>query len=318
MTLNKKGVKVSTIAEAYQLKYHTVFQFIRRSMQTIQLPKFPRHYLKKLNAFFYRQIEILLLENPKLSLKAIVAALDLPCSKETLRKFLVEKGFKRWTIRNEIVLSERHKQLRVEFARKMLELTDMELNHILFSDEFTVSLTKIGGKLTYFAREERPELNQHKSNFVQKRMFWASVSSAGKASIITVEGSLNSESYKIIVDDWVIPALRWLNWPDVRFMQDNAPCHKSRTIMNHLSEKGVNALDWPPYSPDLNPIENLFGILKSKLSSMKPVSHLDQLEIDVLACWDSIPNEIIYNLCSSFKRRLVMCLHLNGDVIRKY
>ncbi len=46
-------------------------------------------------------------------------------------------------------------------------------------------------------------------------------------------------------------------------MQDNAPIHTARVVKSWLREENIQLLDWPPYSPDLNPMENLWGLLKS-------------------------------------------------------
>jgi transposase len=39
-------------------------------------------------------------------------------------------------------------------------------------------------------------------------------------------------------------------------MQDNASIHTVKTVKDWFQENGVRTIDWPPYSLDLNPIEN--------------------------------------------------------------
>ena len=53
------------------------------------------------------------------------------------------------------------------------------------------------------------------------------------------------------------------------FMQDNAPCHKAKKTMDYLQSTDVTVFDWPPNSPDMNPIENVWGIMKNELFNIK-------------------------------------------------
>ena len=45
--------------------------------------------------------------------------------------------------------------------------------------------------------------------------------------------------------------------PGLLFMQDNASIYTVRIVREWLEENGIDVLEWPPYSPDLNPIEHL-------------------------------------------------------------
>ena len=56
-------------------------------------------------------------------------------------------------------------------------------------------------------------------------------------------------------------------------VQDNAPCHKSRSTLTYLDNKQICLLSgWPPQSLDINIIENLWSILKLKMTKRYPIS----------------------------------------------
>ena len=55
-------------------------------------------------------------------------------------------------------------------------------------------------------------------------------------------------------------------------MHYGAPCHWSRVVKKFLEEKNIRQLDWPGNSPDLNPIENLWMLLKNKVSEKQPTN----------------------------------------------
>ena len=49
------------------------------------------------------------------------------------------------------------------------------------------------------------------------------------------------------------------------FQKDNAPCHKCRYVEQYKIGQGIKCLSWPPYSPDLHVIDNVWSVLKRKM-----------------------------------------------------
>src|SRR6185312_8139279 len=92
------------------------------------------------------------------------------------------------------------------------------------------------------------------------------------------------------------------------FMQDNAPVHMANHVQGWLREwagdNGVELLDWPPYSPDLNPIENLWKVLKERIAKRYPElatlktnkESLRRLERAAIDIWEDIEDSILKNL----------------------
>ncbi len=85
---------------------------------------------------------------------------------------------------------------------------------------------------------------------------------------------------------------------DFIFQQDLAPAHTAKGTKSWFNDHGVTVLDWPANSPDLNPIENLWGIVKRKMRDTRP-NNADDLKATVKETWASIPPQQCRKLITS-------------------
>jgi len=96
------------------------------------------------------------------------------------------------------------------------------------------------------------------------------------------------------------------------FQQDGATCHTAGRVYRYLDTKGVMVLiGWPPYSPDLNPIEEVWAELDRRISNLHPQT-AQQLEEATRAAWASIPQSMIDNYVLSFEAKCRKCVKNRG------
>lgn len=74
-------------------------------------------------------------------------------------------------------------------------------------------------------------------------------------------------------------------------------------------------MDWPSHSPDLNPIENLWALLKRNVVQKNPES-IEELISSINTCWKQFDKKIIFSIFSSIYKRIDMVIESEGDVIK--
>ena len=73
-------------------------------------------------------------------------------------------------------------------------------------------------------------------------------------TLVRLHGKIYANLYKEILKTLVAPNLRTAIIQIAVFMQDNAPCHRTKSVKTFLSEKDITVMEWPAQSPDMNPI----------------------------------------------------------------
>ena len=120
-------------------------------------------------------------------------------------------------------------------------------------------------------------------------MIWVcfSVKDIGKISVI--DSKMNAQKYKEILQKYLMSSVECLELPSYYiFLQDNDSKHTAKSTKKWLSENNVNILQWPNRSPDLNPIGNLWRLLKSHIRKRVPTT-INNLKTKCQEEWHKLP-----------------------------
>ena len=122
-------------------------------------------------------------------------------------------------------------------------------------------------------------------------MIWAAMSSADVGPLCFLKSTVNATIYQGILEHFMLNSADKLYGDvDFIFQQDLAPAHTAKGTKSWSKDHGVRVLDWPANLPDLNPIKNLWGIVKRKMRDTRP-NNADDLKAAIKATWASITPE---------------------------
>ena len=154
-------------------------------------------------------------------------------------------------------------------------------------------------------------------------MFWAIFGFQTRSGLVPLDG--DPEARRNGVSGRVIRALYSAFLPEFVgpediFMHDNAPVHTAHIVRDVLRELDIEVMPWPPYSPDLNPIENLWALLKAEIYRLYPelerapdtAATLDLLIRAAKEAWQSIDEDILDRLAVGMSRRVAAVLEAKG------
>jgi transposase len=229
-------------------------------------------------------------------------------SSREVRRRLNKMGYSKKKGKAVPFLTLAHIEKRLQFYQNCSELG---WNSVIFSDESAFQLCP---NIVKFWSKNDGEKTVPTPKFDKKVMVWGAISSAGKSQLSFVTDSLNSDGYQKIISKLLMPFIKRKHRNFLYFQQDNAPCHVSSASRAFLAQKKIPLLEWPPNSPDLNPIENLWGLLKIKAAERFP-ANLDKLKEVLVDEWNKLPIDYIQTLIFSMTHRMEKLKKSNGRAI---
>ena len=278
-------------------------------------------------------------ENRNKSYSEIAAMIGLQASEKTLRAAFAKEGYNRRIARKKPYLDATRRMKRLQFGLNTQSWSREMWRRVLWTDECYVWL---GGKrgTVYVTRRAGEEYLDDclVPKFEQKNslMIWGGILGYnGKKVLVIWEkedwGSIKAKTY---IDHILIPII-WPFWywekeeivrasgessgsgrfgsDEIILMEDGAPAHRAHATAKRRAQLGIPKLTWPPYSPDLNPIENIWNLLKFRINARQPhPQSLNDVKQAIFEEWDRITVADIQKHVDSMPGRIQAVIKANG------
>jgi transposase len=233
-------------------------------------------------------IRRLAVRHPTWSSATINAELPTPISNRTVRRRLHDTfALKARVPAKKPLLSKKNIKDRIAFCRKYREWTPEQWQGVLFSDES--AFYQFQNYQKYIRRPANCRFNIRYTIPTVKHstsvMVWGSMSATGPGDLwfMPKNTTINSQVYLRLLQEKLPPLMERLNCHT--FQHDGAPCHQAKIVKQWLQTSQIPVLDWPGQSPDLNPIENAWFMIKKRVASRKPTS-LEHLKNIIKEVWE--------------------------------
>lgn len=319
ISLHRQRLDAAAIAAKIPCSTHTVYRWINRQKETNDL-NFTRTGGRKRKTTEEDDSKIVATAKatPLITPGEIKRNNGLQVSKKTIRRRLNQKGLYGRVAEKEHIGVLANLNARISFASGYENWTMQQWKCVVFSDETLISLG-INGQVWV----QRPRGAAHDTQYLAPKIshapmlcVWGCISYEGVGVIDIFEENLDAKRLKNIIRTRLIPyALQQFQFTTWWYLHDNDPKHSSREVQQFLFSQGIQCLDFPPYSPDINPIENLWSDLKRRMEKRNS-KDIGELRGNIELEWFATDINFIHTIVESMPRRCKAIIESGGHITK--
>ena len=282
-----------------------------------------------------RQVRLLVKHvraNPKDKWSDSKRVTGLEFHKSTLLRTLEPSGIKNWRCRRRPHLTQAAIKKRSEWCKAREHRTLEKWRQYMWSDECSAERGK-GGAQEWCVRSAgtdkwTPAMVQtyKKARDISVMVwgcFWFIAGKIQRSDLYLFDRDFESKkhgysarSYLEVLEDQMPRCWQ----PGLIFMQDNASIHCAHAVKDWFTEMEIPLVDWPPYSPDLNPIEHIWWHLKALVLKNQPEIEtmgageqaLKALENALIEAWNDPPSSLFEQCADSMPYRVKVVIDAKG------
>jgi hypothetical protein len=246
--------------------------------------------------------------------------LQIPCSHNTVARVLRAHGLKPYVRPRVPTVNPAVHAKRLAFCTFWDQQPDAELARIVFSDEHWLDTNDHTARSMWATSKEAVPVRQSMNPLnLPSLMIWAAIGVGWRSPLVFVHKrgprcpeaprGMDAKKYVRCCLARVAPTLVARR---AIFQQDGARPHVAHHTSGYIERKGIERMEnWPPYSPDLNPIEQMWPVLDAAIARLAPDSH-DSLQAAAIQAWAAIPQALIDNTVLSFRGKVGACRAREG------
>lgn len=322
--LHLQGLSPNKISEITHIRFPRVKTTIQEFQQTGQVPEGVQTGRPPIPNTALTIITALTVQNRMTSCYYISKMLfdqNILISPTTVWRKRKELGFNYKPPKIRQALNEQQIENRLKFAYSVLN-SPLDYTRLIFSDESRFCLGSDNQWRWYRRGDDDDQVFAEVEKFSSSIMVYGAIGLDYKSKLVICEKTLDALEYRNVINKSQMKNDLDEKYGEGQyiFMQDGAPAHTSYLTSLFLQKRVSYLKIWPANSPDLNPIEHLWGAMK-RIIKTKNITSKNELIETVQEVWDAFPQEAINRLVLSFHGRLRTLIandgHSISDILRK-